>query len=397
MSAESAPITEAIQATPEQVGHKCFVGNLSFSTKGTDLSEIFSKVGTVSDAQVIYRGSRSLGYGFVTFPSEDDASKAVSQLDKSEISGRQINVELAKPMPANGGAAARAPKRAAKKAAETAVTQETAKEGVEGEEKQQEATAGEGQQKKRKARKARKPRGPRAPRTDAETEEAGDAPEQSSSNAVSDAADQLANVKLEDGATNSTPRTRKPRARKPKRKAAAANASAAGGESSSAQQQGQSTDAETTTSAAATTSAPRERKPRAPRRRGPPSGEPSKTLIFVGNLPFSVTNESLAATFEGCKVKSATVVTRKFGQAAGRSKGFAFVDFESEEDQQKALNEYQGKELEGRAISLKVAIEADQQQQQQQEQAGSEGQVQEGDNKDEKDGDNEPEATIVAS
>ncbi|GAA5831743.1 hypothetical protein JCM5353_006620 [Sporobolomyces roseus] len=369
MSAESAPIAQAIQATPEQVGHKCFVGNLSFSTKGSDLSDIFSKIGQVSDAQVIYRGSRSLGYGFVTFPSEDDATKAVSQLDKSEISGRQINVELAKPMPANGGAAARAPKRAAKKAAETAVTEETAKEGVEGE---------EGEPKKRKARKARKPRGPRAPRTDGETEEAGDAPEQSSSNAVSDAADQLANVKLEDGET-AAPRTRKPRARKPKRSKAASAAAAVDGESAEQPAEG---DAETPAPAT------RERKPRAPRRRGPPTGEPSKTLVFVGNLPFSVTNESLAATFEGCKVKTATVVTRKFGQAAGRSKGFAFVDFESEEDQQKALNEYQGKELEGRALSLKVAIEADQQQQ---EQAGAESEDKG------KDGDNEPEATIVAS
>ncbi|GAA5874614.1 hypothetical protein JCM16303_002924 [Sporobolomyces ruberrimus] len=370
MSAEAAPITEAIQATPEQLGHKCFVGNLSFSTKGTDLSEIFSKVGTVSDAQVIYRGSRSLGYGFVTFPSEDDATKAVSQLDKSEISGRQINVELAKPMPANGSAAARAPKRAAKKAAETAVTEETAKEGVEGEE--------EGQPKKRKARKARKPRGPRAPRTDGETEEAGDAPEQSSSNAVSDAADQLAAVTLEDGAA-AAPRTRKPRARKPKRsKSANADAAPVDGESAP-----QATEGDGAAPAA------RERKPRAPRRRGPPTGEPSKTLIFVGNLPFSVTNESLAATFEGCKVKSAVVVVRKFGQAAGRSKGFAFVDFESEEDQQKALNEYQGKELEGRPLSLKVAIEADAQEQQE----GQEEQGQDAENK----GDNEPEATIVAS
>ncbi|GAA6011953.1 hypothetical protein JCM11491_000115 [Sporobolomyces phaffii] len=369
MSTEAAPIAQAIQATPEQVGHKCFVGNLSFSTKGSDLSEIFSKVGTVSDAQVIYRGSRSLGYGFVTFPSEDDATKAVSQLDKSEISGRQINVELAKPMPAtNGTAAARAPKRAAKKAAETAVTEETAKEGVEGE---------ECASKKPKARKARKPRGPRAPRTDGETEEAGDAPEGSSSNAVSDAADQLSNVKLEDGDASGA-RTRKPRARKPKRAkgAAPADGAAEGGEAAP-----QSTDAETT--AAAT----RERKPRAPRRRGPPTGEPSKTLIFVGNLPFSVTNESLAATFEGCKVKSAVVVVRKFGQAAGRSKGFAFVDFESEEDQQKALNEYQGKELEGRALSLKVAIEAEQHQGEAQD---------DGEDKGDK-GDNEPEATIVAS
>ncbi|GAA5925823.1 RNA recognition motif domain-containing protein [Sporobolomyces koalae] len=361
-TAAAPAITEAIQATPEQVGHKCFVGNLSFSTKGSDLSDIFSKVGQVSDAQVIYRGSRSLGYGFVTFPSEDDAVKAVSQLDKSDISGRQINVELAKPMPANGSAAARAPKKAAKKAAETAATEETAKEGVEGE---------EGQVKKRKARKARKPRGPRAPRNDDETEEAGDAPEGSSSNAVSDAADQLANVNLENGA----PRARKPRARKAKQPKAAAPVDD--------EATPRSTDAGDDSAAPAT----RERKPRAPRRRGPPEGEASKTLIFVGNLPFSVTNESLAATFEGCKVKTAVVVTRKFGQAAGRSKGFAFVDFETEEDQQKALTEYQGKEIEGRALSLKVAIEADRSQQQQEQ--GQE----DGEDK----GDAEPEATIVAS
>lgn len=87
----------------------------------------------------------------MTFPSEEDATKAVSQLDKSEISGRQINVELAKPMPAtsNGAAsaAARAPKRAAKKAAETAATEETAKEGLAAQEDN-------AQPKKNKARKA---------------------------------------------------------------------------------------------------------------------------------------------------------------------------------------------------------------------------------------------------
>ncbi|GAA6064472.1 hypothetical protein JCM10212_001821 [Sporobolomyces blumeae] len=380
MSTEAAPIAQAIQATPEQLGHKCFVGNLAFTTKGSDLEDIFAKVGQVTEAQVIYRGSRSLGYGFVTFPSEDDAAKAVSQLDKSEISGRQINVELAKPMPANGAgaAAARAPKKAAKKAAEMAVTEETAKEGVEGE---------EGAPKKKKAKKARKPRGPRAPRNDEETEEAGDAPEASSSNAVSDAADQLAGVSLEDGAS-AAPRARKPRARKPKRKAALAPAVPAVDGDAAAPPQEANGDAAA-------------RKPRAPRRRGPPAGEPSKTLIFVGNLPFSVTNESLAATFDGCKVKSATVVVRKFGQAAGRSKGFAFVDFETEEDQKKALEEYQGKELEGRALSLKVAIEADKKQQlQQQEEAQGPRQdeaqpatQQQEQNND----DNEPEASIVAS
>lgn len=65
----------------------------------------------------------------------------------------------------------------------------------------------------------------------------------------------------------------------------------------------------------------------------------------------------LAAAFPECKVKSAVVVTLKFGQKAGRSKGFAFVDFETHEDQLKALEKYQGTELEGRQLNLKVAIQ----------------------------------------
>ncbi|GAA5854243.1 hypothetical protein JCM9279_005092, partial [Rhodotorula babjevae] len=98
--------------------------------------------------------------------------------------------------------------------------------------------------------------------------------------------------------------------------------------------------------------------PRQPRRRGPPAGAPSSTLIFVGNLDFGVTNEALAAAFApDCAVKSAVVVVRKFGQSAGRSKGFAFVDFASQADQERALERFQGKELEGRPMSLKVAIQ----------------------------------------
>lgn len=43
------------------------------------------------------RGTRSLGYGFVTFNDDQTASAAISALDKSEFQGRTINVELAKP------------------------------------------------------------------------------------------------------------------------------------------------------------------------------------------------------------------------------------------------------------------------------------------------------------
>lgn len=48
-------------------------------------------------AQIIKRGTRSLGYGFVTYETEAEAQKAVQLLNKKELSGREINVEGAKP------------------------------------------------------------------------------------------------------------------------------------------------------------------------------------------------------------------------------------------------------------------------------------------------------------
>lgn len=129
---------------------------------------------------------------------------------------------------------------------------------------------------------------------------------------------------------------------------------------------------------------PAARKPRV--RRGPPTGEPSKTLLFVANLPFSVNDESLRGIFDGFKVASAHVVTKKYGPSEGRSKGFAFVDFENTEEQQKALEQCQHKEVEGREIQLKVAIQEDKQD----ESAAAESAVKEEDLK-------EAEASVVAS
>lgn len=48
-------------------------------------------------ANIITRGRRSLGYGFVEFATEADAAKAAEAMNKKEISGRAINVELARP------------------------------------------------------------------------------------------------------------------------------------------------------------------------------------------------------------------------------------------------------------------------------------------------------------
>lgn len=76
---------------------KVFVGNLSFKTQESDLAKEFEVAGKVATANIISRGSRSLGYGFVEFESEEEAKKAVELLNKKQIDSREINVEVARP------------------------------------------------------------------------------------------------------------------------------------------------------------------------------------------------------------------------------------------------------------------------------------------------------------
>jgi len=79
------------------MGTRVFVGNLSFKTKENDLAQHFQAAGSVVKANIITRGPRSLGYGFVELASEQDALQAVSLLNKKIIDDREINVQLAKP------------------------------------------------------------------------------------------------------------------------------------------------------------------------------------------------------------------------------------------------------------------------------------------------------------
>jgi len=76
---------------------KVFVGNLSFKTGEAELAQEFSAAGKVVTANIITRGPRSLGYGFVELESEEEANQAVKLLNKKEIDGRAINVEVARP------------------------------------------------------------------------------------------------------------------------------------------------------------------------------------------------------------------------------------------------------------------------------------------------------------
>lgn len=76
--------------------------------------------------------------------------------------------------------------------------------------------------------------------------------------------------------------------------------------------------------------------------------------LFVGNLPFTMTDDSLMQVFSAYgKVISANVVFDKFSH---RSKGFAFVEFETEEEAKAAMQALDGSEQEGRNIAVKEAL-----------------------------------------
>ena len=76
-----------------------FAAKLSFDTQSEDLKEVFEEFGEVSSASVItdkFTG-KSKGFGFVEMPNDDEARKAIQELNDSELDGRTIVVKKAEP------------------------------------------------------------------------------------------------------------------------------------------------------------------------------------------------------------------------------------------------------------------------------------------------------------
>lgn len=87
---------------------KLYVGNLSYSTTEDDLREAFAKIGEVQSATLIIdqTNGRSKGFGFVEMASDDDAAKAISEMNGSTLFDRTITVNEARPKtdrPRSGG------------------------------------------------------------------------------------------------------------------------------------------------------------------------------------------------------------------------------------------------------------------------------------------------------
>jgi len=268
----------------KMVRTKVFVGNLSFNTKENELAKEFDVAGKVISANIITRGPRSLGYGFVEMENEADAENAVKLLDKKEIDGRPINVEVAK----------------------------AREEGAEGQ--AQQGGNAQGQQGVRGGRGGRG-RGSRGGSRGGNTGGNG-APRQGQQQQQQQGGENneqggLANRRRGSGTRGGSRGGRGGAPGGPKREQSGEN---------------QAEDNRT----------------------------PSTTTLFIANLPFTLTDDTFAKVFKDNTLafKTAHVVMKK----TGRSKGFGFVEFDNEGDQQKALAALNNKEVEGRQLAVKVAL-----------------------------------------
>ena len=88
---------------------KLYVGGLSYNTTEATLKDTFAACGTVESAVIIMdkMTNRSKGFGFVEMSTEDEAKKAIETINGTELDGRTLTVNEAKPMepraPRTGG------------------------------------------------------------------------------------------------------------------------------------------------------------------------------------------------------------------------------------------------------------------------------------------------------
>lgn len=78
---------------------KIYVGGLSYNAKESDLREVFERFGEVNSVTMIMdkMSKRSKGFGFVEMPNNHEAQEAIDELNNSELDGRTITVNIARP------------------------------------------------------------------------------------------------------------------------------------------------------------------------------------------------------------------------------------------------------------------------------------------------------------
>jgi cold-inducible RNA-binding protein len=87
------------------MSRKLYVGNLPYEVGETELQDLFSQVGPVDSVRVMrdMATGRARGFAFVEMGTEEDAQKAVSQLNATQLGGRSLTINEARPKPEYAG------------------------------------------------------------------------------------------------------------------------------------------------------------------------------------------------------------------------------------------------------------------------------------------------------
>jgi RNA recognition motif-containing protein len=87
------------------MGRKLYVGNLPYETGEAELQELFARAGTVETVKVMrdMATGRARGFAFVEMASDEEAHKAITELNEFQLGGRGLTVNEARPKPAFAG------------------------------------------------------------------------------------------------------------------------------------------------------------------------------------------------------------------------------------------------------------------------------------------------------
>lgn len=87
------------------MSRKLYVGNLPYETTEAELNDLFARAGAVESVRVMrdMATGRARGFAFVEMTTDDEAQKAIAELNAFSLGGRDLTVNEARPKPAGGG------------------------------------------------------------------------------------------------------------------------------------------------------------------------------------------------------------------------------------------------------------------------------------------------------
>ena len=87
------------------MGRKLFVGNLPFTTGEAELQDLFEQAGAIESVRVMrdQATGRARGFAFVEMSTDEEAQKAITQLNDHQLGGRGLTVNEARPKPEFAG------------------------------------------------------------------------------------------------------------------------------------------------------------------------------------------------------------------------------------------------------------------------------------------------------